>query len=93
MTAARLSRALDTFEMVTAMIKNLVRHGNSVALVLDRAILELVKIDPSEPVEISTDGHRLIVEPVQDVGRKKEFRAALDAVNRKHGKTLRRLAE
>ncbi|HSU65462.1 MAG TPA: AbrB/MazE/SpoVT family DNA-binding domain-containing protein [Tepidisphaeraceae bacterium] len=75
------------------MNKKLVRHGNSSALVLDRAILELVKIDPNEPVEISTDGRRLIIEPARGVDQKKQFRDALGAVNRKHAKTLKRLAE
>jgi antitoxin MazE len=75
------------------VIKNLVRHGNSTALVLDRAILELVKIDPSKPVEISTDGRRLIIEPVRDEQQRQSFRAALETVNKKHAKTLKRLAE
>jgi antitoxin component of MazEF toxin-antitoxin module len=75
------------------MIKKLVRHGNSIALVLDRAILELVKIDPAEPVEISTDGGRLIISPVQDQDRRRKFKAALAAVNQKHGRTLKRLAK
>lgn len=75
------------------MIKNLVRHGNSTALVLDRAILELVKIDPADPVEISTDGHRLIIESARGGDGRKAFRSALDSVNKKHGKTLKRLAQ
>lgn len=75
------------------MIKNLVRHGNSTALVLDRAILELVKIDPSKPVEISTDGRRLIIEAAREGHERQNFRAALDTVNKKHGKTLKRLAQ
>jgi antitoxin component of MazEF toxin-antitoxin module len=75
------------------VIKNLVKHGNSIALVLDRAILELVKIDPAQPVEISTDGGRLIISPLQDQDRRKKFKAALASVNKKHGRTLKRLAE
>lgn len=76
------------------MIKQLTRTGNSYALVLDRAILELVKIDPDTPLEISTDdGRRLILSPVRDPARQKRFREALERVNQKHGKTLKRLAE
>ncbi len=76
------------------MIKNLAKHGNSLALVLDRAILELVNIDPANPVEISTDdGQRLIVTPVRDAKRRDKLRAALAAVNKKHGGALKRLAE
>jgi antitoxin MazE len=76
------------------MIKTLAKHGNSLALVLDRAILELVNIDPANPVEISTDdGQRLIVTPVRDAKRRDTVRAALAAVNKKHGGALKRLAE
>ena len=75
------------------MIKNLVKHGNSTALILDRSILDLVNIDPGQPVEISTDGTRLIISPVTDPARRKKFKAALESVNKKHGRTLKRLAE
>lgn len=75
------------------MIKNLVKHGNSRALVLDRSIMELVQIDPNQPVEISTDGRRLIITPVVDPKRSRKFRQALLAVNKEHGRTLKRLAE
>lgn len=76
------------------MLKNLAKHGNSLALVLDRSILDLVKIDPTQPVEISTDdGRRLIISPVADPKRREQFRAALEKVNARHGRTLKRLAE
>ena len=45
------------------MIKKLTRHGNSMALVIDKPILELLKIAPDTPLEISTDGRRLIIAP------------------------------
>jgi hypothetical protein len=45
-------------------------------------------------VEISTDdGQRLIVTPVRDAKRRDTVRAALAAVNKKHGGALKRLAE
>ena len=76
------------------MIKQLTRTGNSFALVFDRAVLDLIKIDPAQPLEISTDdGRRLIVAPVTDERRLKRFREALERTNRRHGKTLKRLAE
>ncbi len=76
------------------MVKNLTKTGNSFALVLDRAILDLVNIDPETPLEISTDdGRRLILSPVTDAKRMRRFQAALDRTNRRHGKSLKRLAE
>ncbi len=38
------------------MLKKLTKHGNSLALVIDRPILELLNIDPDTPLDVSTDG-------------------------------------
>jgi antitoxin component of MazEF toxin-antitoxin module len=75
------------------VVKRLTRHGNSLALVIDRPILELLKIDADTPLEISTDGQALVVTPVRDAGRRKNFEKALEKANQKHGRALRRLAE
>jgi antitoxin component of MazEF toxin-antitoxin module len=75
------------------MIKRLTKHGNSLALVIDRAILDLLKIDAKTPLDISTDGQVLIISPVQDEKRSEEFKKALDSTNRRYGRMLKRLAE
>jgi len=74
------------------MIKKMVSHGNSAALIIDKPILEILKIDMDTPLEVSTDGKNLIISPVKDAKREIRFRAALQKVNKKHGKTLRKLA-
>ena len=75
------------------MTKNLVRHGNSLALILDKPILELLKIDETTPLEISTiDGKSLQIRAAQSDERKKKFQEAVKDVNRRFGKTLKRLA-
>jgi antitoxin MazE len=45
------------------MIKKLIAIGNSYGLVIDKSILELLKITPDTELELSTDGTRLIIEP------------------------------
>ena len=75
------------------MRKRLTRHGNSLALVIDRPILELLSIDADTPLEISTDGRVLIVAPVREAGRRRRFERALEKVNRRYARALRRLAE
>ena len=75
------------------MVKHLTQHGNSAALIIDRAILELLRITPKTPLELTTDGRNLILSPVRSAGREERFRAALEAVNRQHAKTLRALAQ
>ena len=75
------------------MIKKLTRHGNSLAIIIDRAVLDLLKIDADTPLEISTDGQVLVITPVRDKARRNKFRKALESVNRKYGRALKRLAE
>ena len=75
------------------MIKHLTKHGNSYALVLDKAILELLNIGPDSPLEITTDGKALAVTPVTDPERRKKFEKALKQTNHRYGKALKKLAE
>lgn len=74
------------------MVKHLTRHGNSAALIIDKAVLELLHITRKTPLELATDGRNLIVSPVRDADREKRFRTALETVNRRHAKTLKALA-
>jgi antitoxin component of MazEF toxin-antitoxin module len=75
------------------MIKKLTKHGNSLALVIDRPVLDLLKIDHETPLEISTDGQVLLISPVRDVSRRKKFEKALNDTNKKYGRALRNLAK
>ncbi len=75
------------------MVKTLTKHGNSYALVIDKPILELLRVTPDTPLEVTTDGEVLLVSPVRDKVRRKRLRASLDKINRKFGEDLRRLAE
>lgn len=74
------------------MIKRLTKHGNSLALVIDRGVLELLEIDANTPLSLTTDGKCLIVTPVRDSKRREAFRAALEKVNKRYGRALKRLA-
>lgn len=48
------------------MLKKLVKYGNSNALVLDKALLELLNITEGSVVKIKTDGTSLIITPQDD---------------------------
>lgn len=74
------------------MIKKLVTHGNSAALIIDKPILDLLKVDMDTPLEITTDGKSLIISPVAGSAREKKFRKSLAKVNREHAATLKKLA-
>ena len=75
------------------MIKKLIKHGNSSALIIDKPILELLKINDETPLEIITDGRNLIISPQLDELAEENVKKSLDKINRKFGKTLTKLAK
>jgi len=81
-----------THEVLT-MLKKLTKHGNSLALVIDRPILELLKIDTETALEISTDGRRLIVVPAGPSERRQKFEAAQLVAHKRYAKAFKKLAE
>lgn len=74
------------------MIKTLTPHGNSAALIIDKAILQLLNITMDTPLEIVTDGQSLVISPVRDKKRSAIVAQALAKVNMLHGRTLSRLS-
>ncbi len=75
------------------MIKTLTTHGNSLALIIEKGILDILSIKQKTPLEITTDGTNIIISPVKKVSRAKAFQTALSKVNKNHKETLKRLAE
>lgn len=75
------------------MIKTLTTHGNSAALIIDKAILELLEITLTTPLKIITDGKSLIISPLKEDDREERFQTALAKVNANHDDTLRKLGE
>jgi antitoxin component of MazEF toxin-antitoxin module len=75
------------------MTKKLTKHGNSLALVIDKAILELLDIDANTPLKITTNGRELIIIPTRDDALDDDFEAALQRANDKYARMLKRLAE
>ena len=75
------------------MTKTLIQHGNSLALVIDKPILEMLHISADTPLELTTNGDSLLVSPIRDKARQKKLQASLDKINHKFGDDLKRLAE
>jgi antitoxin component of MazEF toxin-antitoxin module len=74
------------------MIKKLTAHGNSAALIIDKPILELLKITMDTPLEISTDGKRLIIAPIiSENNREEDIKAALEKINSRRRSALKKL--
>jgi antitoxin component of MazEF toxin-antitoxin module len=73
------------------MIKKLTAVGNSLGLIIERPILELLDIDRDTPLEVRTDGESLIIRP-QRKGRSARLKAAAERMMEAHDETLRKLA-
>lgn len=48
------------------MLKRLIRYGNSQALVIDKALLEILNFKEGDLIKIKTDGRSLILSPAED---------------------------
>ena len=75
------------------MVKRLTKHGNSLALVIDKPILELLGIDADTPLSVTTDGRRMIIAPEADPEHQERFRAAFEKGIERYGDMLKRLAD
>lgn len=75
------------------MNKTLIKHGNSLALVIDKPILELLQITADTQLELSTNGDVILITPVRDKQRQRRLKASLEKINQKYGDDLERLAK
>jgi antitoxin MazE len=74
------------------LIKRLSRIGNSLGLIVERPILELLKIDETTLLDVSTDGDVLTIRPIRESHRAR-VRAAAKRAMADHRKTLEKLAK
>lgn len=75
------------------MIKQLTKIGNSLGIIIERPILELLNIDRETPLELTTDGDGLIIRPVRPDARAKRIREASTRVADRHAEAFERLAK
>jgi len=75
------------------MVKRLIQHGNSLALVIDKPIMEMLKITNETTFELSTDGKNLILSPQIEHNQEMNILNSLEKINKKYGSVLKRLGE
>mgnify|MGYP001550646944 CR=1 FL=1 len=73
------------------MLKRLTKHGNSLALVIEKPVLELLNIDANTKLEVATDGTRLIIEPARK-DKRSEMDAWLKVENKRHAAVYAKLS-
>ncbi len=74
------------------MTKTLSAIGNSLGIIIDKPILDLLKIDRETPLEITTDGDGLIIRPQRQT-REERLMAVAEQIMDEQDETFRRLAE
>jgi antitoxin component of MazEF toxin-antitoxin module len=74
------------------MRKKLSAIGNSLGIVIEKPILELLDIDRETELDMRTDGARLIIEPIR-AGKRAKIKAAVQRAMAAHDATLRKLAK
>ena len=74
------------------MVKTLSAIGNSLGLIIERPILDLLNIDKDTKLEVRTDGEALIIRPVRE-DRQVRMKGAAERLMDSHDDTLRKLAE
>jgi antitoxin component of MazEF toxin-antitoxin module len=75
------------------MVKKLIQHGNSAALIIDKPIMEMLNITNETTFELSTDGRNLILSPQTEHNQEKNILRSLEKINKKYGSVLKWLGE
>ncbi len=79
------------------MIKKLTKHGNSQALIIDKALLDILNITDDTELELTTDGTTLHITPIQKGIKKisddKKLQAIIEKNITKYAPLLKKLAD
>jgi antitoxin component of MazEF toxin-antitoxin module len=75
------------------MIKTLKKHGNSLALVIEKPVMEALGITENTPLQLTVNGNVLMVAPVNVGIGKEQVERSLKKMRRRYGTMLKRLAD
>jgi antitoxin component of MazEF toxin-antitoxin module len=78
------------------MVTTLEKHGDKYALILDRAMMEQLNIDPETPLKITPNCNSFTVERASETEDEEDealFLKAMDESHRDYGEVFKKLAE
>ena len=78
--------------IIRGMRRKLSKHGNSLAFVIEKPVLELLGYTAETEFEVSTNGRRLTLVPVEEISQE-ELRSSFDRITKRYGNALRNLAK
>jgi len=74
------------------MVKSLTKIGNSYGVIIERPILELLKMDKDTLIELTTDGESLTLRPVH-IDRSARVQQAIEQIGETHASAFEKLAK
>lgn len=75
------------------MIKTLKRHGNSMALVIEKPMMEALGITEETPLQVTVNGNALVITPVNVGVGPERMKVAVKELRKRYGPMLKRLAD
>lgn len=74
------------------MIKRLQKHGNSVALIIEKPVMEALGITEATPLQVTVNGNALVVTPANVGVGPERMKGIIKDIRKKYGPMLKRLA-
>lgn len=75
------------------MIKRLQKHGNSVALIIEKPVMEALGINEATPLQVTVNGNALVVTPANVGVGPDRMKGIVKDIRKKYGPMLKRLAD
>ena len=75
------------------MIKTLKRHGNSMALVIEKPMMEALGITEETPLQVTVNGNALVVTPAKVGVGPERMKSIIKELRKRYGPMLKRLAD
>ncbi len=75
------------------MIKTLKRHGNSMALVIEKPMMEALGITEETPLQVTVSGNALVVTPANVGVGPERMKSIIKELRKRYGPMLKRLAD
>jgi antitoxin component of MazEF toxin-antitoxin module len=75
------------------MIKTLKKHGNSMALVIEKPMMEALGITEETPLQLTVNGNALVVTPANVGVGPERMKVVIKEIRKRYGPMLKRLAD
>lgn len=75
------------------MIKTLKKHGNSMALVIEKPLMEALGIQADTPLQVTMNGNTLMVAPTNVGVPPERLKRVIKDLRKRYGPMLKRLAD